>query len=238
MIYSLYLLFGILPSLAWLLFYLRKDAHPESKTMILKIFFCGMIIALPTYYAQRGFFYLLEKFYPGNSLFLLIISVFLGVAFLEEFFKYLIVRFTALRSSELDEPVDIMIYMIVAALGFAAVENILILLSMLLKGELILKTALIVVGFRSLGATFLHALSSGTLGYFVALANLRLKEKKKILFSGFFVATILHGIFNLSIMEIDEGIFFSIAGLIIFSLAVAFAFEKLKKLKSVCHFNK
>jgi len=31
MIYALFVIFGLLPSVVWLLFYLKKDVHPESK---------------------------------------------------------------------------------------------------------------------------------------------------------------------------------------------------------------
>ena len=34
----LYVIFGVLPSLAWLSYYLRKDVHPEPKRMVLAIF--------------------------------------------------------------------------------------------------------------------------------------------------------------------------------------------------------
>jgi RsiW-degrading membrane proteinase PrsW (M82 family) len=42
-----------------------------------------------------------------------------------EIFKYLVVRFKVIKNPAFDEPTDIMLYMIIAALGFAAVENIL-----------------------------------------------------------------------------------------------------------------
>src|SRR4030043_794785 len=42
--YFLYVLLGFLPSLIWLLFYLRKDSHPEPKNQIIQIFVWGMMI--------------------------------------------------------------------------------------------------------------------------------------------------------------------------------------------------
>ncbi len=46
--YPIYIFFGLAPSFIWLLFFLRKDAHPESNPMILKIFFYGMLAAFPS----------------------------------------------------------------------------------------------------------------------------------------------------------------------------------------------
>ena len=44
MIYVLYAIFGLLPSVVWLLFYLRKDRHPEPNRMVLTIFLLGMLM--------------------------------------------------------------------------------------------------------------------------------------------------------------------------------------------------
>ena len=49
---------------------------------------------------------------------------FLWVGIVEEFFKFLAVRVTVYRSKEFNEVMDGMIYMVSAALGFAATENV------------------------------------------------------------------------------------------------------------------
>ncbi|MFH0788743.1 MAG: PrsW family intramembrane metalloprotease [Pseudomonadota bacterium] len=173
MSYPFYIAFGILPSFVWLLFYLRKDKHPESRKMILKIFFWGMLIAIPAVFLEMGFFDMVDGFNLPRSL-ANILNVFIGVAFMEELLKYLIVQNHVLHHHEFDEPVDAVIYMIVAALGFAAVENILILLQL---GHAVLWDKAIEISiFRFVGATFLHTLSSGLIGYFLALA---IFDKKK-----------------------------------------------------------
>ena len=56
-----------------------------------------------------------------------LLYIFLGVATIEEIAKFLVIKIKVLKSSELDEPLDIPLYMIIAALCFAAVENILVL---------------------------------------------------------------------------------------------------------------
>ena len=47
-----------------------------------------------------------------------------GLALIEEIIKFVASHFAARRSPAFSEPVDAMIYMIVAALGFATLENI------------------------------------------------------------------------------------------------------------------
>src|SRR3989344_3790840 len=129
----LYITFGILPSLIWLFYYLRKDLHPEPKKMILTIFLLGCLITIPAFFIQIGLTQLLKQLeiYPifaSNPAAISILKWFFVIAFVEEFLKYLVVKMNVLGSYVVDEPLDIMLYMVVAALGFTAVENLLYLL--------------------------------------------------------------------------------------------------------------
>jgi RsiW-degrading membrane proteinase PrsW (M82 family) len=233
MTYPIYLIFALLPSVIWLLFYLRKDVHPESNRMIIKIFFYGMLAAIPAIFLEIG---ILEGFSQLNlpSGLLIILNTFIGIALIEEVLKYLVVKEKVLASSAFDEPIDAMLYMIIAALGFAALENILILIP--LGPSFLIGEALGISIFRFLGATFLHALSSGTVGFFLALGLFEAKGRLKLLVLGLGIATVLHGLYNFSIMEIEGDAKFILPVIILVSLAlfVSLGFRKLKKIKSVC----
>ncbi len=231
----LLIIFGLVPSLIWLLIFLRKDAHPESNGMILKVFFWGALATIPTLLVEMGIEEYFETFDILLSPFLItVLKTFIGVAFIEEFFKYLVVKGKALKDQEFDEPTDVMLYMIIAGLGFAGLENILALFPFANS----LSAALEVNIFRFLGAIFLHALCSGTIGYFLALS---FYERRKIVqvrlfLTGILLATFLHGLFNFSIINI-EGIFkIAIPAIILIYLgAFVFSrFRKLKKMASVC----
>ena len=237
MTYLIYLFFGLAPSIIWLLFFLRKDVHPESNRMILRIFLYGMLIALPALFVEIGLSQTFSKIPVSRSI-ISILNIFLGVAFIEEFLKYLVVREKVLKDSELDEPIDLMLYMIIAALGFAAVENILYLFmpaSQLSFNYLVSRT-LIISFVRFIGATFLHTLSSATVGYYLALSFCQEKNKKMYVFGGIFIATALHGLYNFSIMTLEGPVKIAIpiAILIILAFLVFSEFEKLKKIKGVC----
>ncbi len=162
--YPLYVFFGILPSFLWLQFYLKKDVRPEPKLMVLKIFFYGMLTTIPAVFLETVF--LREIGNLNYSLHFLFVS-FLLVAFVEEVLKFLVVKFSVLNDPEFNEPVDAMIYMIVAALGFAAGENILILLPL---KSFFLSQIIGVSLLRFLWATFLHALSAAVIGFFLGLS--------------------------------------------------------------------
>lgn len=240
--YCLYIFFGVLPCIIWLLYYLRKDVHPESARMVLQIFLCGVLIApivaiiecIPVGFNQVGeLSCLLRSFFINTfshplGIFL---YMFLAVAAVEEIFKYLVVRFRVLKNQEFDEPLDVMLYMIIVALGFAALENIL-----LLFGYDKISDIVTVSIFRFLGAVLLHTLCSGTIGYFLALSFFETKKRFRLTATGFILAISLHGLYNFSIIEIEGSLKFIIPILILISLTifVTLGFRKLKKLKSVC----
>lgn len=236
-IYSLLIFFSLAPSVIWLLIFLKRDSHPESNSMILRVFFLGMLAVIPAALLELGLFDI-AVLVPLPRIVMQIISVFLVIALIEEIFKYLVVKKYVLRNSEFDEPVDIMLYMIIAALGFAAAENLLIFLPM--YGNFQLFEASVMSIFRFVGATFLHALCSGLIGYYMAFSFLRVKSRFKLVLKGLLIAVLLHGLYNLSIMEIEGGFKFIAPILILLGLAVfvSLGFKKVKQLKSICKIRK
>jgi len=240
MSYPLYILFGVLPSVIWLFFYLRRDVHPEPKSEVLKIFFYGALITIPAFFLEKGVFTVTAS--PLFSDFLkpaliTILNIFLGVALIEEVLKYLVVREKVLKSPEFDEPIDAMLYMIIAALGFAALENVLILFQ--LGPEFLVKEAVAISIFRFVGATFLHTLCSGTVGFFLALSFFEAKKRFWLLFTGFGISSLLHGLYNFSIMKMEGNLKALIPIIILIGLAifVSFSSKRLKKMKSICKIN-
>jgi len=233
----IYIIFGVLPSLTWLFYYLRKDLHPEPKRMILKIFLWGALITLPVLFVQIGLTSLLNRIDMGPMAKDLVYW-FLIIAFSEEFFKYLVVRIKVINSPYLDEPIDIMLYIVVVALGFAALENILYLFAP--AGQMsfnqIIDRTLIVSFIRFIGATFLHTLCSAVIGYSLAISFCEVKTKNISLVAGILMATALHGLYDFSIITLNGYIRFAIPIVIILTLAflVFSGFEKLKKMKSIC----
>ncbi len=232
--YIFYISLGLTPSIIWLIFYLKKDIHPESKKMILKIFLGGMLAAISAAIIEIIAEKLLSLIIKPSSFLFILFYYFIGVALVEEFSKYFIVKKEVLKNPEFDEPVDAMIYMITSALGFAALENIFTIFPGLRNLSLIEATS--ITTFRFLGATFLHALCSGTIGYFLALSIFN-KKKIPYIFIGITLASILHGLYNFSIINLNKDFNFSL--LIIFilvslALFISFAFKEVKKIKSIC----
>jgi len=259
MTYSLFLIFGILPSIVWLAFYLRRDTHPEPIRMVLKIFILGMLATIPAIFLElliRCSFSIFSSSsvvsipscmlaiagiaqsapsslpsFPALSPLFSILYIFVGVALIEEFLKYAVVRWQIYSSPEFDEPIDLPLYMIIAALGFAAMENILILSGL---GPAFLPIGIVYLSaFRFLGATLLHALVSGLFGYFLILSLMRKRFRFLYISGGLVLATTLHGLFNFFIIEVESPEKFLFPAIILFALAlfVSFSLTRLQKIQ-------
>jgi RsiW-degrading membrane proteinase PrsW (M82 family) len=188
---------GILPALLWLWFWLKEDnLHPEPKLLIILSFLGGMLTVALVLPLQKLTLNLLD----GSTLPYVNELRYTIWAGIEEILKLLVVYFIALRSKFLDEPVDAMIYLITAALGFAALENTFFILKPLETGNMI--QAFISGNLRFMGATLLHVVASATIGFCISLAFYKPTWVKKIsLFLGVILATTLHTAFNLFIIE-------------------------------------
>jgi len=228
---------ALLPSIIWLAFYLRKDKHPEPNRMIIKIFLFGVLAVPMAALLEQGFFSVLEKLNLVQKIGFLVI----GFALIEEILKYLVVKFGVLKNPAFDEPVDAMIYLIIAALGFAAAENI-YLLSQAYPGEMPIVRVLEFITTRFLGATFLHALASAIVGYFLAVSLLVTTSIRKILvWGGLLGATALHSIFNyiiilnsqLTISNLERNLYLLIL-LVVMAIVVSLMFKKINKHRSIC----
>ncbi len=129
--------------------------------------------------------------------------IFTSWSAIEEVTKYLAARFTVLNRKEDDEPIDPVIYMITVALGFAAAENTLFLLSPL-AGTTPLET-LVTGNLRFVGATLLHVLSSAVIGVALGIAFYKPRRTKRLfVFCGVILAVLLHSLFNFLILNTPE----------------------------------
>jgi len=185
------LLVGVLPALLWLWFWLREDnLHPEPRIMIATSFLLGVgsvIVAI-----------ILEKYAYD------VISDqsyrYIAWAAIEEICKFLVIAFILFNSKYTDEPIDAMIYCITAALGFAALENTLFILSPLHEGEF--AKGIVTGNMRFIGATLVHTVCSALIGFSIGIAYYRNTFVKTIsVIIGVILAIVLHAGFNLSIIN-------------------------------------
>lgn len=204
---------GVVPSLLWLAFWLFEDSiHPEPKKYLLLTFILGMLVVWPVLKT--------EEFMVGYTTGTMML---LCWAFAEEIGKFMAGLLGGILWPVFDEPLDAVIYMVTAALGFAAMENTLFLFGSLQQGTL---HGIISGDLRFIGATLLHTLSSATIGISLAYAYTKSVSTRRLFaLLGVILATALHTLFNFFILgqggDATFGIFFCIwLGIIAILLAV------------------
>lgn len=225
----LIIILGLLPGFAWLLFYLQEDTHPEPKRMIALVFAAGVLSAIVALFLEIGASCVAASHLTGCSkrvsdsveLTPILLIVFAAI---EELAKFGAVWFTAAKTKYFDEPIDAMVYMAIAALGFATLENIGALIGQVSQPFMngIFETAT----FRLVGTTLLHTLTASVIGYFWALEIRNFKSGKLLLY-GLILGVALHVIFNYLILMYSNLIypivFVAIAGFFVLG-----DFDKLK----------
>jgi len=237
---------GILPALLWLFFWLREDSQrPEPRGLIMATFVGGMLMvptaALLQLYAKDGIFAFQNALIYMSPLQNFITThvqtiIFGAWSTIEETLKLFIAWLIAMRLKEDDEPIDAVIYMITAALGFAALENALF---MIQKPEYLLdwskSYAFITGNIRFIGSSLLHTCASAIVGVSIALAFYK-QKKTKIVYGavGLITAIVLHTLFNLFIIKGSDVITFQVFSLVWLSVVMLMLFfEKIKGINPI-----
>ena len=194
--------------------------------MLARTFLIGVIISPIAVLLQLLFIKINpgQAMYPDNTP-----SFFLWAALVEELIKFYAVKMTVLNNPVFDEPVDAMIYMVTAGLGFAAIENILVMFRVIPDGP---TATLGVWTLRFMGAILLHALSSAILGYFLAISWFYQHHRKKLIFIGLAMATLFHFAFNAFLSSFDNqivGLIYSTSLLIAMAFLVAILFDRVRE---------
>jgi RsiW-degrading membrane proteinase PrsW (M82 family) len=219
--FAIAFLAGLIPALFWLWFWLREDAaRPEPRALIVSSFIAGMLIV--------GFVLPLQQLamshFTGSMLMLAWVII-------EEILKYCAALIVVLWNRAVDEPIDTIIYMITIALGFSALENALFVFHPLQQGDYAL--SYISNSFRSIGATLLHVLASGTVGVAMALVfYARSSIKITVATLGLCIAIVLHALFNFFIIDGSGSTVLGVFMFVWMGIIVLFLlFEKVKQIE-------
>ncbi|HTE48334.1 MAG TPA: PrsW family glutamic-type intramembrane protease [Candidatus Paceibacterota bacterium] len=215
---------GIIPSLLWLWFWLKEDKkNPEPKGLLAAVFIMGIIAVI--------FVLPIQKFIQAQIV--SPVSRIVLWASAEEIMKYLAVLVVLYKTNQIDEPLDWPIYLITAALGFAALENALFLIKPLTT--LTTTVSFLTGELRFLGSTLLHTVSSGILGIGLGISfHMRKFMRKLYLVVGLLLAIALHSVFNFFIIEVNGSGFLGVlrvfAFLWVVTIIVMLLFEKVRRM--------
>ncbi len=219
--FAIAFLAGLIPALFWVWFWLREDCRkPEPYFLIAISFIAGMAVVPMALPLQK----LALELYSGANVMVVWVIV-------EELLKYAVALLLIFWNREVDEPIDMVIYMIVVALGFAALENALFIFNPLVLGEYM--NSAVTGSFRFLGATLLHVLASGTVGVALALAFYRSRSVQVLAGTiGLSLAIVLHALFNFFIMSTNGETILTVFLFVWMGIILLFLlFEKIKLLE-------
>jgi protease PrsW len=222
------ILLALLPGFAWLVFYLEESPKKEPRVLIATTFLTGGAFAFLALIVQVIFHRFNLIVDPinniGASTGAVLIALF-TLSLIEEAFKFVAAWLNVHKSPSFNRPVDAMIFTIVAALGFATIENI---GAVAPQGNHIplFSTIYETLMLRFVGATLLHSLTSGIMGYYWAVMIRDFGEKRYLLY-GLLAATVLHAIFNYLII-IYGSLAYTLLFVLVIGLFVLHDFEKLK----------
>jgi RsiW-degrading membrane proteinase PrsW (M82 family) len=219
------LLFSLLVALFWLGKFRKMDKfEKEPERLVYLSFFAGVLSTIPSVLLETPFETAYAQLPPrlGHLFFL-----FLWVGIVEEFFKFLAVRLTVYRSAQFNEVMDGMIYMVSAAMGFAAAENVGYMLGFGFS-----------VGFlRAILSYLAHLSFSAILGYYTGKA--KIEKTRNSLWTGFILAISLHWFYNFFIVAgtFERSAPFYLLGFLVWVFGLILTLVLVKKAQAVSPFR-
>jgi RsiW-degrading membrane proteinase PrsW (M82 family) len=191
------LILAIAPSAALFIFFYARDRHNrEPFGTLAKTFLLGAAAIIPAMLVSVS----LARLFHWSGETPNLLSAFLGalfiVGFVEEGCKYVVVRFYSFHRPDFDEPYDGIMYSVMAALGFATVENVLF----------VLTTGAGAGVMRALLSVPSHAFDGVLMGYFLGEAKFAQSDRRGNWLSalGFSLAVLAHGIYDFIVFTVDK----------------------------------
>lgn len=167
-------------------FYVRDKYEKEPRLLLLKVFVLGMLSVIPAVVLGLLSQWALSLLVPFEAFVFSVLENFVVIALVEEGVKFVAFAWPTYRHPAFNEPYDGMMYAITAALGFAAVENILY----VAHGGAPVALA------RMLLAVPAHALFGAFMGYYVGRAKFSPWAKRRYLITALLLPVLLHGTYN------------------------------------------
>jgi RsiW-degrading membrane proteinase PrsW (M82 family)/ribosomal protein S18 acetylase RimI-like enzyme len=175
---------AIAPGLAICLYIFYRDKYNrEPAFTLLMSFVWGLLTVLPAIVLELAADTLATETVTG-----IIISSFFFVALVEEFCKFLPLRYYALSRKSFDEPLDGIVHSVMIGMGFATLENI---------GYVLTAPNGLQVGMmRMFTSVPGHATFAVIMGYYAGKAKFDFARRKALLLKGVLLATFFHGAYD------------------------------------------
>ena len=180
------LLITIVPSLLILIYFFLSDKFKEPKGTIALVFGLGVLICLPAGIINEFMGVNFSNIFSERLLY-----SFLGPAWGEEILKFLILYTIVLKRNEFNEPMDGIVYGVVASLGFATYENYDYVFRLAETWNI--DPAQMAI-WRSYSAVPMHGLNGCIMGFY--FGKYAFTADKKYLVLSLLIPFLLHGFYN------------------------------------------
>jgi len=202
---------AIAPGIALLsYFYLRDNLEPEPISMVVRSFIFGVLLAFPIMILQ----FIIKTDWELNYIWF---EAIVTSALVEEFFKFMVVYFTAFKHVEFDEPYDGIVYAVAVSIGFATLENFLYLII----------NGLDVAIYRAILPVSSHALFAVWMGYYLGLGKFAptIQRQRLLIGLSFGIPALFHAVYNLILSSVEYWMW------MIYPLLIVLWWLSLKKVK-------
>jgi len=213
------LLITIVPSLIILFYFFISDKFKEPRGTIALVFALGVLVCFPAGIINN---FMIENFADIASEDLT--HSFLAPAWSEEILKFLILYTIVLKRNEFNEPMDGIVYGVVASLGFATYENYDYVFRLAETWDIAPSQMAI---WRSYSAVPMHGLNGCIMGFY--FGKYAFTAEKKYLVLSLLAPFLLHGFYNF----LGHPFHYSILGImIIYALILHSDLKKLQLTKN------
>lgn len=220
------LLLALAPIVVILIYIYVKDKYEKEPIgLLLKNFFLGavvsILITLVLGFAANIIFPITDE----KSILQQFVKAFFVVALVEEFSKYIIVKYYAQKKTDFNEPFDGIVYAVVVSMGFAALENV------LYVSQYGVTTGLT----RAFTAVPAHATFGILMGYFMGKAKFS-NNRVKYNLLGLLIATLFHGAYDFFLfINFIPGI--AIGAFVSLIIGIVLSQKAIKKHQRISHFK-
>ncbi|MCR5640984.1 MAG: PrsW family intramembrane metalloprotease [Lachnospiraceae bacterium] len=185
---------GVIPPILVLIYVYRMDKiEKEPIGLLAKFFIAGIIIAIPAAIVEGildAVFQIAGLPYLLSVIGYAVVTNFIGVALVEEGFKFLVLELLAKKSKEFDYRFDAIVYTMCVGIAFAAFENILYIISFGAGWDIAF--ARLLPG-HSIFAVFMGFYYGNWKGYYDA-GNMEPAKKNK--WKALLIPVLLHGFYD------------------------------------------
>ena len=211
------LLITIVPSLIILFYFFISDKFKEPRGTIALVFAMGVLVCFPAGIINN---FMIENFADIISEDLT--HSFLAPAWSEEILKFLILYTIVLRRNEFNEPMDGIVYGVVASLGFATYENYDYVFRLAETWDIAPSQMAI---WRSYTAVPMHGLNGCIMGFYFGMYAFT--AEKKYLVLSLLMPFLLHGSYNFLVMHPPFGLLI-VLGILVYAFVLHSNLKKLQ----------